>query len=66
MVIRLANGKFVVIDGRETAPSGARHDMYVIDGKADTRASKVGALASGIRVPWPPINWPRKSMAGYR
>ena len=48
MVIRLANGKFVVIDGRETAPSGARHDMYVIDGKVDTRASKVGALASGI------------------
>ncbi len=47
MVIRLANGKFVVIDGRETAPAAAKHDMYVKDGKADRRPSKVGALASG-------------------
>ena len=47
MVIRLANGKFRVIDGRETAPAAARHDMYVRDGRANTRASKVGALASG-------------------
>ncbi|SVC29018.1 uncharacterized protein METZ01_LOCUS281872, partial [marine metagenome] len=47
MVIRLANGKFVVIDGRETAPAAAKHDMYLKDGKADLRASKVGALASG-------------------
>ena len=27
MVIRLANGKFVVIDGREMAPAAARRDM---------------------------------------
>ncbi len=47
IVIRLANGKFVVIDGRETAPAAAKHDMYLKDGKADLRASKVGALASG-------------------
>ena len=33
--------------GRETAPAAAKHDMYLKDGKADLRASKVGALASG-------------------
>ena len=48
MVIRLANGKFVVIDGREMAPRAAHRDMFLRDGKADTRASKVGALASGV------------------
>ncbi len=48
MVIRLANGKFVVIDGREMAPAAAKRDMYIKDGKPDTRASKVGALASGV------------------
>lgn len=48
MVIRLANGKFVVIDGREMAPAAAKRDMYLNNGKADTRASKVGARASGV------------------
>ena len=48
MVIRLANGKFVVIDGREMAPAAAKRDMYIRNGKPDTRASKVGALASGV------------------
>jgi len=48
MVIRLANGKFVVIDGREMAPAAAKRDMYIKDGKPDTRASKVGARASGV------------------
>ena len=48
MVIRLANGKFVVIDGREMAPAAAKRDMYIRDGKLDTRASKVGARASGV------------------
>ena len=48
MVIRLASGKIVVIDGREMAPAAARRDMFLKDGKADTRASKVGARASGV------------------
>ena len=48
MVIRLANGKFMVIDGREMAPAAAKRDMYIRNGKPDTRASKVGALASGV------------------
>jgi len=48
IVIRLANGKFAVIDGREMAPAAAKRDMYLKNGKPDTRASKVGALASGV------------------
>ena len=46
--IHLANGKTVAIDGREMAPAAARRDMFLHDGKPDTRASKVGALASGV------------------
>ncbi|MEO6738912.1 MAG: gamma-glutamyltransferase [Chthoniobacteraceae bacterium] len=46
MLIRLANGRFVAIDGRETAPKAATHDMYLRDGKADTSLSQTGALAA--------------------
>src|SRR6266571_4765146 len=35
ILIRLADGRFVAIDGRETAPAGATRDMFVRDGKAD-------------------------------
>lgn len=48
MLIRLANGKFVAIDGRETAPAAATRDMFVRNGKADTDLSQTGALASGV------------------
>jgi gamma-glutamyltranspeptidase/glutathione hydrolase len=48
MLIRLANGKIVVMDGRETAPAAATRDMFVRNGKADTRLSQTGALASGV------------------
>ena len=48
MMLRLANGKIIAIDGRETAPAAARRDMYLRNGKPDTQASKVGALASGV------------------
>jgi len=48
MVIRLAGRKFVVIDGREKAPARAKRDMYLKDGQPDKRASRVGALASGV------------------
>jgi gamma-glutamyltranspeptidase/glutathione hydrolase len=46
MLIRLAHGRFVAIDGRETAPKAATRDMYLRDGKADTALSQTGALAS--------------------
>src|ERR1051325_2360965 len=40
MLIRLANGKFVAIDGRETAPAAATRNMFIRDGKADTQLSQ--------------------------
>ena len=46
MLIRLADGRFIAIDGRETAPRAATHDMYLRDGKADTALSQTGALAA--------------------
>ena len=48
MLIRLANGRFVAIDGREMAPAAATRDMFVRDGKGDTELSQTGALASGV------------------
>lgn len=40
--------KCSVIDFREKAPIKAHKNMYLMDGKADTNQSQVGALASGI------------------
>lgn len=48
MLIRRANGEFVAIDGREKAPASATRDMFIRDGKADTKLSQTGALASGV------------------
>jgi gamma-glutamyltranspeptidase/glutathione hydrolase len=48
MLIRLANGKLVAIDGRETAPAAATRDMYLREGRADTKLSQAGPLASGV------------------
>src|SRR5688572_26934560 len=48
MLIRLANGEFVALDGREMAPAKATRDMFMRDGKADTTLSQLGPLAAGI------------------
>ena len=48
MLIRTATGKFVALDGRETAPGRATRDMFVRQGKADPKLSQTGALAPGI------------------
>jgi gamma-glutamyltranspeptidase/glutathione hydrolase len=48
MLLRLADGRLVAIDGRETAPAAATRDMFVRDGKADPALSQTGALASGV------------------
>ncbi len=48
MLIRLANGEFVALDGREMAPGAATRDMYLRDGKADTALSQTGPLASAV------------------
>jgi gamma-glutamyltranspeptidase/glutathione hydrolase len=48
MLIRRADGTLVALDGRETAPAAATRDMFIRNGKADTRLSQTGALASGV------------------
>lgn len=48
MLIRRPDGTFLALDGRETAPASATRDMFVRDGRADTRLSQTGALASGV------------------
>jgi len=48
MLIRLANGRVVALDGRETAPAAATRNLYLRDGKADTDLSQTGALAVGV------------------
>ena len=47
ILIHRADGSLVAIDGRETAPAAATPDMFVRKGKADTKLSQTGALASG-------------------
>src|SRR6266487_2484915 len=48
ILIRLADGRFVAIDGRETAPAGATRDMFVREGRADPELSLAGPLAAGV------------------
>lgn len=48
ILVRLASGEVIAIDGREMAPAAARHDMYWVDGKAVPELSRTGALAIGI------------------
>jgi gamma-glutamyltranspeptidase/glutathione hydrolase len=47
LLLRLADGRIVAMDGRETAPQRAERDMYVRDGKAQRELSQTGALAVG-------------------
>jgi gamma-glutamyltranspeptidase/glutathione hydrolase len=48
ILCRTAAGELVAIDGRETAPALAHRDMFKINGRLDTTASQVGALASAV------------------
>ena len=48
MTLRLADGRVVTLDGRETAPARATKDMFLRDGKVEARISQDGALAVGI------------------
>jgi gamma-glutamyltranspeptidase/glutathione hydrolase len=45
ILLRLADGRLVAIDGRETAPARASRDMYVRGGQARPELSRTGALA---------------------
>jgi gamma-glutamyltranspeptidase/glutathione hydrolase len=48
MLIHLANGTNLCVDGREMAPAAASRDMFVRNGKGDTALSQTGSLASGV------------------
>ena len=48
VLVRLADGRILAIDGREMAPAAASRDMFVVDGKANPELSRTGALAIGI------------------
>ena len=48
ILIYRADGSLVAIDGREMAPAAATRDMFVRNGKADTKLSQTGALASAV------------------
>jgi len=48
VVIRLADGRLLAVDGRETAPAAATRDMYLRDGKPQPELSRAGPLASGV------------------
>ncbi len=48
LLIHRADGSVAAIDGRETAPAAATADMFVRDGKADTRLSQTGPLANAV------------------
>lgn len=48
ILVRLADGRMLAIDGREMAPAAATRDMFIVDGKADPELSRTGALAAGI------------------
>lgn len=48
MLLRLADGRFVAIDGRETAPAAATREMFIRGGQADTRLSQTGPLAIAV------------------
>ncbi|MFM7242831.1 MAG: gamma-glutamyltransferase [Planctomycetaceae bacterium] len=48
ILLRLADGRLVCLDGRETAPAAATRDMFLRDGRAVDALSRNGVLASGV------------------
>lgn len=48
VLVRLADGRVLAIDGREMAPAAVTRETYLKDGKVQPGLSKTGPLASGI------------------
>src|SRR6266516_5799492 len=48
LLIRLGDGTFAAIDGRETAPAAATRDMFLHEGKVVPGLSLTGPLAAGV------------------
>ncbi|MFN4242104.1 MAG: gamma-glutamyltransferase [Tepidisphaerales bacterium] len=48
LLMRTAGGQLLALDGREMAPAAAGPELYLRDGKPDTRLSQTGPLAVGV------------------
>jgi gamma-glutamyltranspeptidase/glutathione hydrolase len=48
LLMRLADGQVIAIDGRETAPAAATRDMYLRNGRVDPQLSRTGPLAIAV------------------
>jgi gamma-glutamyltranspeptidase/glutathione hydrolase len=48
VLVRLADGRIIAIDGREMAPAAAHRDMYMVNGQVDPELSRTGPLAAGV------------------
>ena len=48
MLVHLASGTNLCLDGREMAPAAATRDLFVRHGVGDTTLSQTGPLASGV------------------
>jgi gamma-glutamyltranspeptidase/glutathione hydrolase len=48
LLARLADGRLIALDGRETAPMRATRSMFIRNGKGDSNLSQTGSLASGV------------------
>jgi gamma-glutamyltranspeptidase/glutathione hydrolase len=48
ILARLADGRVLAIDGRETAPAAISRELFLEDGKVQPERSRTGALAVGI------------------
>lgn len=48
VLVRLADGRILAIDGREMAPAAAQRDMFLRAGQAVPELSRTGALAVGV------------------
>jgi gamma-glutamyltranspeptidase/glutathione hydrolase len=48
ILLRLASGEIVALDGREMAPAGAFREMFFKDGKPQPELSQTGPLAIGV------------------
>ncbi|MEI8210702.1 MAG: gamma-glutamyltransferase [Planctomycetota bacterium] len=48
ILARVAGGRILAIDGRETAGAAASESMFVQNGKADANLSQTGPLACGV------------------
>lgn len=56
-LVRLSNGKWVALDGREAAPAAATRDMFVRNGEAVPALSQEGPLAVGVPGELAALDW---------